>query len=281
MKQTKRLKRNRFYRHLRFFAGRLFDDELTYYAASLSFYTISTVIPIMVILFSIIPKLPNFNDYYLKVKSFMIEHLLPVQTEIITEYIDTFIANSTNLGIISLTATLFISMLFFINFAYVTNTIFKVKQSSYLQTLLRYFALIIILPSGLALSFYLTSSINQYINTVLFERDIMTSNTVAFTLEWFIFFIFYKFAPNTFVFYRAALISAFIATLIWSSTKLIFIEYVFFSKSTSTIYGPFAIYIFFLMWIYLSWVIFVYGLRLTYLINRSYRYTKRHNHKYQ
>ena len=276
-----KLKRSRTYRHLHFLLGRLFDEELTYYAASLSFYTISTIIPIMVILFSIIPKLPNFDDYYIRVKDFMIEHLLPVQTEIITEYIDTFIANSTNLGIISLTATLLISMLFFINFAYVTNTIFKVSQSSYLHTLTRYFALIIILPSGLALSFYLTGSINHYINTVLFDHDVMTTNTVAFTLEWFIFFIFYKFAANTFVYYKAALISALIATLIWSSSKLVFIEYVFFSKSTSTIYGPFAIYIFFLIWIYLSWIIFVYGLRLTYLINRSYRYTKRHADKYK
>lgn len=276
-----RLKHGRVYRHLRFFLGRLFDEELTYYAASLSFYTISTIIPIMVILFSIIPKLPNFNDYYMRVKEFMIDHLLPVQTEIITEYIDTFIANSTNLGILSLTATLLISMLFFINFAYVSNTIFKVHQSNHIQTLLRYFALIIILPSGLALSFYLTGSVNHYINTVLFDHDVMTSNTVAFALEWFIFFVFYKFAPNTFVYYKAAFFSALIATLIWSSSKLIFIEYVFFSKSTSTIYGPFAIYIFFLMWIYLSWIIFVYGLRLTYLINRSYRYTKRHASKYK
>jgi len=273
-------KRNRVYRHVRFFFLRLFDEELTYYAASLSFYTISTVIPIMVILFSIIPTLPNFSDYYERVKSFMIEHLLPVQTEIITEYIDTFIANSTNLGIISLTATLFISMLFFINFAYVANTIFKVTHRSYAHTIIRYFALIIILPSGLALSFYLTGSINEYINNVLFERDIMTTNFVAFLLEWFIFFVFYKFAPNTFVYYKAAMISALIATLIWSSSKLIFIEYVFFSKTTSTIYGPFAVYIFFLMWMYLSWVIFVYGLRLCYLINRSYRYTRRHSHKY-
>ena len=275
-----KLKQTRTYRHLRFFTRRLFDEELTYYAASLSFYTISTVIPIMVIIFALIPNLPNFSNYYENVKEFMIEHLLPVQTEILTEYIDLFIANSTNLGIISLSATLFISMLFFINLAYVANTIFKVAHKSYLHTLLRYFVLIIILPTGLALSFYLTSSVNTYINTVLFHRDIMTSNLVAFALEWFIFFIFYKFAPNTFVYYKAALISALIATLIWSSTKLMFIEYVFFSEATSTIYGPFAIYVFFLMWIYLSWIIFVYGLRLCYLINRSYRYTKRNKHKY-
>ena len=273
------LKKHQSFRHLRFFASRLFDDELTYYAASLSFYTISTIIPIMVIFFSLIPKLSNFSDYYDRVKEFMIDHLLPVQTEIITEYIDTFVDNSTNLGIISLTATLFISMLFFINFAYVTNTIFKVKQTSYVHTVLRYFSLIIIMPSGLALSFYLTGSINGYINEVLFHKDIITSNFVAFGIEWFLFFIFYKFAPNTFVYYKAALISAFIATIIWSTSKIIFIEYVFFSKSTSTIYGPFAVYIFFLMWMCLSWVIFVYGMRLCYLINRSYRYSQSHRKK--
>jgi len=276
MQLTQRIKRNHYYRHTRFFIKKLFDDELTYYASSLSFYTISTIVPLLVIIFSLLPRLERFDEYYTVLKAFLIEHLLPVQTELITDYIDTFIANSTQLGILSLTVTLLISLLFFISFSYVVNTIFKAKPSAFFKTISTYLLLIILLPTGLVLSFYFTSTINEFISTYLFGRVIEFSVLLPYLIEWFLFFLIYKIAPNVYVYYKSAAISAFIAMLIWSSSKAVFVYYVFFSKATSTIYGPFAVTIFFLTWVYLSWIIFVYGLRLCYLINRSYGYSRSH-----
>ena len=143
-------------------------------------------------------------------------------------------------------------------------------------TIFTYLFLIIVLPSGLVLSFYFTSTINAFVTRYLFGRVFEVSSLVPYLIEWALFFLIYKIAPNVYVYYKSAAISAFIAMLIWSSSKAVFVYYVFFSKATSTIYGPFAVTIFFLTWIYLSWIIFVYGLRLCYLINRSYGYSKSH-----
>ncbi len=270
------IKRNHYYRHTRFFLKKLFDDELTYYASSLSFYTISTIVPLLVIIFSLLPRLERFDEHYATLKVFLIEHLLPVQTETVTEYIDTFIANSTQLGVMSLSVTLIISLLFFISFSYVINTIFKAKHSGFFKTIFTYLFLIILLPFGLLVSFYFTSNINQLINTYLFDTQVEVSAVLPYLIEWLLFFLIYKIAPNVYVYYKSAAISAFIAMLIWSSSKAAFVYYVFFSKATSTIYGPFAVTIFSLTWVYLSWIIFVYGLRLCYLINRSYGYSRSH-----
>lgn len=279
MQAKQSLKRNHYYRHIRFFIKKLFDDELTYYAASLSFYTISTIIPLLVIVFSLIPRLERFDEHYNSLKTLMIEHLLPVQTEAITNYIDTFIANSAQLGMISLSVTLFISLLFFINFSYVVNSIFKAKDHGYLKTFITYLLLIVFVPIGLLASFYLTSSINQFINS-FFNNDLLEVSTLLpYVIEWTLFFLLYKIAPNVYVYYKSAAISAFIAMIIWSSSKAVFVHYIFFANATSTIYGPFAVTIFALTWIYLSWIIFVYGLRLCYLINRSYGYSKSHRKK--
>ena len=268
------IKRNHYYRHTRFFLKKLFDEELTYYASSLSFYTISTIVPLLVIIFSLLPRLTRFDEYYATLKAYFIEHLLPVQTEVITDYIDTFIANSTKLGIMSLSVTLLISLLFFISFSYVINSIFKAKQSGFFKTIFIYLFLIILLPIGLVLSLYFTSNINQFINTYLFKSAITVTAVLPYLIEWTLFFLIYKIAPNVYVYYKAAAISAFIAMLFWSSSKAVFVYYVFFAKATNIIYGPFAITFFALTWIYLSWIIFVYGLRLCYLINRSYGYSR-------
>jgi len=276
MRLIQRIKRNHYYRHTRFFIKKLFDDELTYYASSLSFYTISTIVPLLVIIFSLLPRMERFDEYYATLKVFLIEHLLPVQTEIITNYIDTFVANSMQLGIISLTITLLISLLFFTSFSYVVNSIFKARHSGFFKTIFTYLLLITLMPLGLVLSFYFTDTVNQFVNKYLFGSVIEFSAVLPHLIEWLIFFLIYKLSPNVYVYYKSAAISSFIAMLIWASSKAAFVYYVFFAKATSTIYGPFSITIFFLTWIYLSWIIFVYGLRLCYLINRSYGYSKSH-----
>ena len=279
MQLIKSFKRNHYYRHISFFIRKLFDDELTYYASSLSFYTVSTIIPIFFIVFSLIPQLEQFDEYYTTLKSFLIEHLLPVQTDIITDYIDSFVANATNLGIISLSFTVIVSMFFFISFSYVVNSIFKTKDRKIHRTLLTYLLLMVIVPLGLIISFYFTDSINQFIDRHIYNSGFEVSSLTPFMIEWALFFLLYKFAPNVYVYYKASAISAFIAMLIWSGSKALFVHYVFLAKATSTIYGPFAMIIFFLTWVYLSWIIFVYGLRLCYLINRSYGYSKSHQKK--
>ena len=269
-------KRNHYYRHTRFFLKKLFDEELTYYASSLSFYTISTIVPLLVIIFSLLPRLDRFDEYYMMLKNFLIAQLLPGQSELITDYIDTFIANSTRLGIMSLSVTLLISLLFFTNFSYVTNNIFKAKQSGFFKTIFTYLLLIILVPSGLVISLYFTDTVHLFINTYLFKNIFQFSTIFTYLIEFSLFFLIYKIAPNVHVYYKSAAISALIVMIIWSSSKAVFIYYIFFSKATSTIYGPFAVTFFFLTWIYLSWIIFVYGLRLCYLINRSYGYSKSH-----
>ena len=275
----RKLRKQHHYRHVRFFVKKMFDEELTYYAAGLSFYTISTIIPIFFIIFSLIPKLTRFDEHYATLKTFMIEHLLPVQTDVITTYIDSFVVNATQLGLFSLSFTLIVSMLFFINFSYVVNATFKTKDQSILKTIFTYFTVILVVPIGLLISFYFTGQISAFIDDNIYDLGLNSSSIVPMLIEWILFFLIYKFAPNVFVYYKASAISSLIAVLIWSATKTLFVQYVFLAKATSTIYGPFAITIFFLTWIYISWIIFVYGLRLCYLINRSYGYSKSHTKK--
>lgn len=270
------IKRNHYFRHTRFFVNRLFDEELTYYASSLSFYTISTIIPVFFIIFALLPKLERFDEYYNMVKRFLIEHLLPLHTDIITAYIDSFVANATQLGMFSLSFTVVVSMLFFLSFSYVVNTIFKTQDRGIFKTIFTYLLVIVLVPMGLMISFYFTSSINEFINKNIYQSGLEVSTLTPYVIEWLLFFLIYKYAPNVYVYYKASAISALIAMIIWSSSKALFVHYVFLAKATSTIYGPFAITIFFLTWIYLSWIIFVYGLRLCYLINRSYGYSKSH-----
>ena len=43
----------------------ILDTELNFYAASLSFYTIFALVPLILVVLSIIATLPNFHNLYL------------------------------------------------------------------------------------------------------------------------------------------------------------------------------------------------------------------------
>ncbi len=68
---------------------------------------------------------------------------------------------------------------------------------------------------------------------------------------------------------KNALISSLIFSSIWYLSKNLFIYYVFYNKTYLTIYGSFSAIMFFLIWIYLSWIIFLYGLKLCYILNQK------------
>ncbi|MDE7217116.1 MAG: hypothetical protein K2N20_03350, partial [Helicobacter sp.] len=50
------------------FIESILDTELNFYAASLSFYTIFALVPLLLVVLSIIATLPNFHNLYLEMK---------------------------------------------------------------------------------------------------------------------------------------------------------------------------------------------------------------------
>ncbi|HEY9130030.1 MAG TPA: YhjD/YihY/BrkB family envelope integrity protein, partial [Sulfurovum sp.] len=67
----------------------------------------------------------------------------------------------------------------------------------------------------------------------------------------------------------AALISSFIASLVWYISKSAFIFYVLHNKTYATIYGSISTLLFFFLWIYISWAIFIHGLKFCDLLNKN------------
>ena len=62
---------HKLYNHARFFITSFIDKDLTFYAASLSFYTIFTMIPLLLIVLTLFTSMPSFSDYYVKMQEFI------------------------------------------------------------------------------------------------------------------------------------------------------------------------------------------------------------------
>ncbi|MCF6207381.1 MAG: YihY/virulence factor BrkB family protein, partial [Sulfurovum sp.] len=73
---------------------------------------------------------------------------------------------------------------------------------------------------------------------------------------------------------RASLTSSFIASLIWYLSKSGFVFYVTHNKTYTSVYGSISTVLFFLLWIYISWAIFLHGLRFCYLLHKGVKIEK-------
>ncbi len=76
----------------------------------------------------------------------------------------------------------------------------------------------------------------------------------------------YVFVPNTRVKLRAALTGAVIAGLAWQTTGWIFAQVIATSARYTAIYSGFASLLFFIIWLYLSWLILLFGGKISFYI---------------
>ena len=90
------------------------------YAASLSYYSIFALIPLLLVFFSILLSLPQFQSEVQHIKEMLLSNLVPTNSDVFSQYLDTFIQNGSKLGMMGLAYVLATSILFFRNFEYVS-----------------------------------------------------------------------------------------------------------------------------------------------------------------
>ena len=259
------------YRHVRFFIRTFVDKELTLFAASLSFYTIFTIIPLLLIMMTLLTTLPSFAEHYESIKLFIFSNLMPVNSEAIMGHIDSFLANSAKMGVIGLVMILVASLLFFKNFEYIANKIFHAKKRTLWESITTYWTMLTLTPIALGVSFYITGYVAALMSSSSLTSSLNILPFLPYIIIWGLFFLIFQIAANTKINPKASAISSFIIAIVFSLSKNAFIYYVFYNKSYTTMYGSFAILMFLFLWIYVSWIIFIYGLKLCYIINRVYQ----------
>lgn len=253
------------------FVGSFVDKELTLFAASLSFYTIFTIIPLLLIMLTLLTSLPSFSEHYETIKAFIFSNLMPVNSELIMNKIDGFLANSAKMSVIGLAMILVASLLFFKNFEYIANKIFHAEKRTLWESVTTYWTMLTLTPIALGVSFYITGYLATLVSSSEYTSSINILPLVPYLITWALFFLIFQIAANVKIEPKASAISSLIIAIVFSIAKNSFIYYVFYNKSYSTMYGSFAILMFLFLWIYVSWIIFIYGLKLCYIINRVYK----------
>ena len=255
-----------YYIFMRDFLSALFADNLSFYSASLSYYTLFSIIPLMVIVLSIFTNLPLFEEVYVDIQGLLFENLMPTHSKEVLTYINGFVENSGKLGMVGVIYVLFASLMFFKNYDYIVNDIFECERRSFWSSVTVYWTLVTLTPIMMVLSFYVSTKIQVILDQNQFTDGIQVLQVLPFFIIWSIFYLTYKISANTHVSNKAAAISSFIASLAWYVAKSGFIFYVVHNKTYMSIYGGLSTLLFFFLWIYISWAIFLHGLKFCHLL---------------
>ncbi|MDF1780995.1 MAG: YihY family inner membrane protein [Alcanivoracaceae bacterium] len=233
-------------------------------AAALTYTTLFAIVPMMTVAFSILSAMPSLKEKGVEIQRWVFQYFAPSIGDDIVTQIHEFsrqAGNLTGVGILFLVIT---SVLMLRTTEQTLNRIWKVRSARKGTTsLLMYWAVLTLGPLGLGaalgLSSYLTSI--QILTGAVdyFGGAAMWLSLLPFIAMTMIMAMVYIVVPNCHVPWKFGVIGGAVGALFFEFAKAGFAMFVKSSPSYSVVYGAFAAVPLFLLWLYISWIIFLAG----------------------
>jgi membrane protein len=245
---------------------RFLGDGCPQSAAALTYMSLFAVVPMLTLMYSMFSLVPAFQELGGQVEEFIFSKFLPSSGQEITGYLSEFSSQARKLSVAGVAIIFLTALLMLSNIEKTFNHIWATTGGRKgLAGFLVYWAILslgpLLLAIGMIMSTYLMS-----LRLVVAEVDSLGLVALLFSylpwlLTWLAFTLLYVAVPNCKVRVVYALFGGLITTLLFESAKALFGQLVAHSIYTN-VYGAFAVIPLFLMWIYLLWVLILFGAEL-------------------
>ena len=255
------------YRFVVFVLRRWTEDRCPQMAGSLAFTTLLAMVPMFALVVAALSRTPWFEDLLVQIKIFLLLNLVPdIAHKVITVYMEEFAMNAgrltgLGLGVVFVTAVATMLMV-----DRQIHAIWREPPSRKLWVaMLAYGALLFVGPMLIAISVSLTT----YLMSLTTEVDVSDQGhsillrAAPTVVSMGAFFLLYKLVPHREVRSWHALAGAVVAGLLFEWAKDAFAFYVANMRTYNVVYGTFVTFPFFLIWIYVSWLVVLFGAELT------------------
>lgn len=149
---------------------------------------------------------------------------------------------------------------------HIFNIVYEVPSGRPIHIRLAIHWSIITLGGGLlVMSLYMSSQFLDYMGGFVANSQFsrLLGHGLSTFASWILLFLLYALMPNTQVSVRAAAIGSLVGALLWEVAKFAFQIYVAKAVPYSALYGSLGLIPLFLFWIYVTWMIVLFGLVLT------------------
>lgn len=249
-----------FFHYLR---KRIQQEQLQVVAGYLSYVSLMSLVPLMVVALSVATAFPIFADIQGSVEQFVYDNFVPTSSDVVQQYLSSFVDNASKMSAIAI-SFLFLAALLLISVIDKTfNKIWQVSKKRRVITSFSMYWMIltlgpILVGASIAITSYIVSLVNLGIDdsfgiTNLFFRLLPILSSLA------AFILLYMLVPNKSVPFKFAFSGALFAAIFFEFAKKVFAAYLTAFPSYQAIYGALAIVPILFLWVYLSWLIVLGG----------------------
>jgi len=253
---------------------RFFSDRCPRLAAALSFTTILSLVPLLTVGISAFSLFPSFSGFADKFQDLIYQNFVPAAGDAVARHLRDFVGNAGKLTTLGLGFLLLASLLALSTIEDAFNDIWRVpKGRSLMQRVLVYWAVLSLGPLLIVLSLSLSSyvmSLDFLTKTaVVSDAFRIALQLIPVILAVVAFLLLYVAVPNWDVPLGPALVGAVVSGLLFEIAKRLFALYLLAFGSYEAIYGALATIPIFLLWVYLSWIIVLFGAELVVVMSRG------------
>lgn len=240
------------------------ENKVGIYAGYLTYSTLLSIVPLIMVAFSVFALSPIFDDAANQLKEYVYDNFAPNASQMVQTYLEMFVNNSKKMGIVSILGLVVVAVMLISNIDKAFNEMWQnTPKRPTVRSFLLYLGVLIFAPlmagASIAVSTYLFSlkMFDDMGSVLSFKHHLL--KLVPFLLTWLMFTVIYKVVPNTFVRWKHAAIGALFAGVFFTLGKQVFIWYITTFPSYQKIYGALATIPIMFVWVQLSWKVVLMG----------------------
>ncbi len=234
-------------------------------ASALAFVTTLSIVPMLTVVTSILTAFHIEESTLTQV----LGNLIPVSSDQIIPFLQQLTQRQSRaLGSIGFVILIGLGVMLFNNIEHAFNDIWRIrKRRPLVNKFITFYTIITVAPVGLAASVAQTAQIHVESEQISFFASFF-QQLLPLVLAWATFTIANKVLPYTEVRLRAALVSGLVTAVAFEAAKYGFNIYihVFVLPTYASVYGSIALIPIFLIWVYVFWIIVLFGAEMTHTI---------------
>lgn len=236
------------------------EERLAQAAGSLTFTTVLSIVPLLVVSFALFTRVPLFRSAGEAIREQLLKAVLPAELwRTVLKHLGQFTANAGGLTVVGSLFVLLSALALLLSVEATLNRIWQVRKGRPLHKRLGLCAAMLVLgPPALGASLWATSyvvTVSRGLGTTLPPWLAFGLNLGPVVLGTAGLASLFRFVPNTRVRRRDALVGGLLAAIAFELGKRGFAWYLLKVPTYRTVYGTFAPVLMFLVWVYFSWLV--------------------------
>jgi membrane protein len=250
-----------------FFINRILKEQIHITAGYLSYVTLMSLVPLIVVMLSVMTAFPIFTYIKEIIENFVYQNFMPAAGDVVKEHITGFVTNASEMSAIAISFLFLFALLLISAIDTSLNKIWRVTTKRRIVTAFSMYWMVltlgpVLMGSSIAATSYIVSLISIG-NYDVFGLTNIALRALPILASIGAFLILYMVVPNKVVLLKHALFGATLAALLFEVAKKGFAFYITQLPSYEAIYGALAGIPILFLWVYLSWLVVLFGALFT------------------